>query len=190
MNSLVQFCIAIFCLLLFSACGDDPNSSYENDTSTPVFSAEGLTEHIIALSSDAFEGRAPMTPGGEKTRQYIAQEYERLGIKSIGDSYFHRVPLVETTLDPETSFFRIDTGAETTELEYKKDVVYWTKRVEESLSFTGSDMVFVGYGIVAPEYSWDDYKDVDVVGKTVVILVNDPGFATQDPELFNGNAMT
>lgn len=181
--------IATSCLLLFAACTgttDDGNLP----TSTTGITVDGLAEHIKVLSSDAYEGRAPGTPGGEKTRQYIAQQYEQLGMKSVGDSYFQRVPLVEITLDTEESFFHLNNGAETNELEYKKEIVYWTKRVEENLSFTNSDLVFVGYGIVAPEYSWNDYKDVDVAGKTVVILVNDPGFATQDPDLFNGNAMT
>jgi Zn-dependent M28 family amino/carboxypeptidase len=73
---------------------------------------------------------------------------------------------------------------------FKEDAVYWTKRVEEKVSFADSDVVFVGYGVVAPEYQWDDYSGLDVAGKTVIILINDPGFATQDPELFNGNSMT
>ena len=75
-------------------------------------------------------------------------------------------------------------------LEYGSDTVIWTKRVTESSALVNSELVFAGYGIVAPEYDWDDYAGIDVTGKTVVLLVNDPGYATQDPELFNGNAMT
>ncbi len=205
-----QLAILTPCLALLTACGGDKEVSDKETTpeaagveeahagssketayqTSPAITGDDLAHHITILSSDGFEGRAPATPGGGKTRQYIAGQYERLGMKPVGDSYFQRVPMVEATLNPETSFFRINTESETKDLEYKKDVVYWTKRVEENLSFENSEMVFVGYGVVAPEYGWNDYEGVDVTGKTVVMLVNDPGFATQDPALFNGNAMT
>ncbi|MEZ5927118.1 MAG: M28 family metallopeptidase [Parvularculaceae bacterium] len=155
-----------------------------------AITAEGLRRHIAMLASDDFEGRAPGTPGGEKTRDYIAGEYKRLGLKPINGSYFQDVPLVEATLDPQTSYLRFNSPSGEADLEYRKDVVYWTKRVEENVSFDDSDVVFVGYGVVAPEYQWDDYAGLDVKGKTVIILVNDPGFATEDPELFKGRSMT
>ncbi len=152
--------------------------------------ADDLKRHIRTLSSDAFEGRAPTTPGGEKTRNYIAAEYERLGLEPVGASFFHDVPMVESALDPATSFLRIDVNGETRELAYKKDAVFGTKRVEPEVAFERSDMVFVGYGVVAPEHRWNDYEGLDVKGKTVVILVNDPGFLTNDDTLFGGKAMT
>ena len=152
--------------------------------------SEDLARHISTLASDEFEGRAPGTPGGEKTRAYIASEYERIGLEPIGDSFEQPVPIVESTLQPDTSSFSVNINGEARDLEYRNDVVYWTKRVEENVAFEDSEMVFVGYGVIAPEYNWNDYDGVDVAGKTVVILVNDPGFATQDPDLFNGNAMT
>ena len=145
-----------------------------------------LERHVAILASDEFEGRAPGTDGGQKTRDYIEGEYKRIGLEPVNGSYFQTVPMVESTIVPEESFLQINGEA----LEYKVDTVYWTKRVEEEVSFADSDMVFVGYGVVAPEYNWNDYDGVDVAGKTVVILVNDPGFATKDPDLFNGNAMT
>jgi Zn-dependent M28 family amino/carboxypeptidase len=156
----------------------------------PDITGDDLALHIATLASDELEGRAPATPGGEKARAYIADHYTRLGLKPIGDSFFQRVPMVEATLNPDTSYFRINSPAGARDLDYKKDIVYWTKRVEESLGFENTEMVFVGYGVIAPEYGWNDYEGVDVKGKTVVMLVNDPGFATQDPDLFNGNAMT
>lgn len=202
-----QIGIALCAFTLAAGCGDrdagggEPAATESASTATAVepeeaeawrgaITADDLVRHIQTLSSDDFEGRAPTTPGGEKTRRYIAGQYERVGLEPVGESYFQSVPMVEATLDPESSSFRIDMNGEEKALEYKKDVVYWTKRVEEQLSFEASDMVFVGYGIVAPEYDWNDYEGLDVAGKTVVMLVNDPGFATQDPELFNGNAMT
>ncbi|MDZ7626780.1 MAG: M28 family metallopeptidase [Parvularculaceae bacterium] len=152
--------------------------------------ADDLKRHIRTLSSDDFEGRGPTTPGGEKTRSYIAAEYQRLGLTPVGESYFHDVPMVESTLDPATSFLTIDVNGDTRALRYKTDAVWGTKRAEPEVAFSASDMVFVGYGVVAPEHQWNDYDGVDVKGKTVVILVNDPGFLTNDETLFGGKAMT
>ncbi|MFN3960343.1 MAG: M28 family metallopeptidase [Parvularculaceae bacterium] len=153
-------------------------------------SAEELKRHIRTLSSDAFEGRAPTTPGGAKTRDYIAGEFKRLGLEPVGGSYFHDVPMVESTLDPAQSFLRIDVNGAVRDLAYRTDAVFATKRALPEVSFDASEMVFVGYGVVAPEHQWNDYAGVDVKGKTVVILVNDPGFLTQDETLFGGKAMT
>lgn len=152
--------------------------------------AAGLARHIERLASDEFEGRGPTTPGGEKARAYIAEQYRRIGLEPLGGSYFEPVPLVQETLDPDASYFAFTSAGGEERAAYKKDIVYWTKRVADSIEFADSDVVFVGYGIVAPEYKWDDYAGVDVKGKTVVILVNDPGYATGDPSLFNGKAMT
>ncbi|MEM8770095.1 MAG: M28 family metallopeptidase [Pseudomonadota bacterium] len=166
------------------------NTAAEAAPHEAAITADELAEHIKILSSDEFEGRAPATPGGDKTRAYIAAEYERIGLKPVGDSFMQSVPIVEATLDPAQSFFQVGINGETRDLAYRENVVFWTKRVEETVSFDSSEMVFVGYGVVAPEYGWNDYEGLDVEGKTVVMLVNDPGFATQDPDVFNGNAMT
>ncbi len=165
-------------------------ASTRSGAASAAISAEELKRHIRTLSSDEFEGRAPTTPGGEKTRAYIAAEYQRLGLEPVGASYFHDVPMVESTLDPARSFLRIDVKGETRNLAYKTEAVFGTKRAEPEVAFEGSDMVFVGYGVVAPEHQWNDYEAVDVKGKTVVILVNDPGFLTNDETLFGGKAMT
>ena len=199
--------------ILAAGCAEQPSSGGE-DTSTPTIgeetaapaagdnvtaeagaiTTEDLRRHIATLASDEYEGRAPGTPGGEMTRAYIANEYERIGLEPIGDSFEQPVPIVESTLDPDQSAFNIalsfGSSYDVVELEYREHAVYWTKRVEETVRIDSSELVFVGYGVVAPEYDWNDYEGVDVTGKTVVILVNDPGFATQDPDLFNGNAMT
>lgn len=152
--------------------------------------AEGLARHIRILASDEYEGRAPTTPGGEKTRQYIAGEFARIGLEPMGGSWFQSAEMVETNVDPARSYLRVARGDDVREIAYGDEAVWWTKRVRPEVGFDDSDVIFVGYGIVAPEYQWNDYEGVDVKGKTVVILVNDPGFATQDPALFTGNAMT
>ena len=172
-----------------SPAADEPVSTAADEGPGAITGVD-LARHIQILASDELEGRAPTTPGGEKARDYIAGEYERLGLEPVNGSYFQNVPMVESTLDPSQSHFNVEINGAMRELGYKTEAVFWTKRVEENVSFNDSDMVFVGYGVVAPEYGWNDYEGVDVTGKTVVMLVNDPGFATQDPDLFNGNAMT
>jgi Zn-dependent M28 family amino/carboxypeptidase len=152
--------------------------------------AAGLARHIETLASDAFEGRAPTTPGGEKTRNYIAGEFKRIGLEPVGGSWFQNAEMVETNVDPAASYLRFNLNGETKDLAYKSDAVWFTKRITPELAFDASDVVFVGYGIVAPEYGWNDFDGVDVRGKTIIILVNDPGYATKDPALFTGNAMT
>ena len=146
-----------------------------------------LRRRIKTLSSDDFGGRTPVTPGGKKTRDFLIDEMKAIGLKpGHGDSYEQIVPLVETTLLPGSSSLVM--GGEA--VRYGSDAVWWTKRVSETVSFDASEMVFVGYGVVAPEYGWNDYDGVDVTGKTVVMLINDPGFASEDPMMFNGRAMT
>jgi Zn-dependent M28 family amino/carboxypeptidase len=152
--------------------------------------AVDLAAHIRTLASDEFEGRGPTTPGGAKTRAYIAAEFERIGLQPMGADWFQPVAMVEATLDPAASNLTIDINGEKRALAYKTESVFGTRRVSPTVSFQDSDLVFVGYGVVAPEFGWNDYAGVDVKGKTVVIFVNDPGFATQDATLFSGNAMT
>ena len=152
--------------------------------------ADRLTENLKILASDEFEGRAPGTAGEEKTIAFLVQKFKELGLKpGNGDSYVQGVKMVEITTSPDT-IMSIATGDGVTALGYGKGFMGWTQRVREQVSVADSEMIFVGYGAVAPEYGWNDYDGVDVRGKTVVIMVNDPGFATQNPELFTGNAMT
>ena len=168
---------------------DDMSTSMENAPEFPLGTVKeaDLRRRIATMSADEFGGRAPATPGGEKTRAYLIEEMQNLGMEpAVGDSFEQSVPLVEITLDPSQSSLSVDGEA----FAYGPDAVYWTKRVEDTVSFADSDLVFVGYGVVAPEYGWNDYEGIDVTGKTVVMLVNDPGFATENPDLFNGRAMT
>ena len=163
----------------------------ENIQSAPDSINTGdLSKHIRTLASDEYEGRGPSSRGEEKTINYIKGEFEKLGLKpGDGESYFQEVPLVSITTDPDTKLV-IQAGEKYLSFEYGKDCMVSTKREMDTVTLKDSEIVFVGYGIVAPEYGWNDYEGLDVRGKTVVMLINDPGFATQDPALFNGNAMT
>ena len=156
----------------------------------PSFSEAAYRAHVERLASDEFEGRAPGTPGEQKTLAYLEQEYRDVGLEPVsGDSFLQPVPLVEIATRPDDTM--VVQGREgSLTLAYAEDVVYWTKRPVPESRVTDAELVFAGYGIVAPEYGWNDYAGVDMRGKIAVVLVNDPGFATQDPELFTGNAMT
>ena len=150
-----------------------------------------LAEHLAILASDEFGGRAPSSPGEELTVTYLADQFRALGLEPGNQgSYFQDVPLVDITADAGAAPFRVTGRGDPMTFEYANDFVTWTNRVVETSGVENSEMVFVGYGIVAPELGWNDYAGIDATGKTVVILVNDPGYATQDPEVFSGNTMT
>lgn len=150
--------------------------------------------HVETLASDAYEGRKPGSAGEARTLDYLENEFRLLGLKpGNGDSYRQPVPLVEITAATDAKLTVQGAGAtagQALELAYGPDVILWTKRVQLQSSLTASELVFVGHGVVAPEYGWNDYAGVDMKGKTALILINDPGFATDDPTLFKGRALT
>ena len=151
---------------------------------------EILHRHTAMLASDEFEGRAPATPGEDKTINYLRDEFQSLGIgPGNGDSYFQSVAVTELTTSSNAFIYMQGSDYEAT-FNYGDQVMVGTQQQIPYVTVQGSDVVFVGYGIVAPERNWNDYAGIDVADKTVIILVNDPGYATQNPDLFNGNAMT
>jgi len=164
------------------------------DQTTAAITADDLAVRIKTLADDTFEGRGPGTEAGEASADWIAAEMARIGLQPAGEdgSYFQTVKMVNQTVDTDASFFTFTTPDGTDmDMTPKEDVVFWTKRQNTNeLAFDPTDVVFVGYGSVAPEYDWDDYDGQDYEGKTVVMLVNDPGFATGDPDLFKGKSMT
>lgn len=152
--------------------------------------AEELHRHVAVLASDEFAGRAPATPGEELTTGYLRDQFASLDVPpGNGDSYLQEVPVTEITTASD-AVLQLEGANYTADLAYGEDMIVATEQQVESIGIEDSEMVFVGYGIVAPERDWNDYAGVDVRGKTVVILVNDPGYATQDENVFNGNAMT
>lgn len=157
----------------------------------PTFSAEQLAGEIKTIASDEFEGRRPATPGEEKTVAFIENAFRTAGLKpGVGDSYRQPVPFVELTTRPDDTFRVAGPDGKLLSLKYGDQAVYWTKRVVPQVSLDASELVFVGYGIVEPAMGWNDYAGVDMKGKTAVILINDPGFETNDATLFKGRAMT
>jgi len=152
--------------------------------------ATDFAAHVRTLSSDEFEGRAPGSIGEQMTTTYLKDQFERLGLAPGNNgSYFQRVQMVETTATPDSTI-SLDVGGATQQLAIGTDVVIGTRTAQGKVSVADSELVFVGYGVNAPEAAWNDYEGLDVKGKTVVILVNDPGFLRGDPALFKGRAMT
>ena len=174
------------------------------DTATPATPAPAAGAHAFAadinaadyaelvktLASDEFEGRGPGTAGEEKSVEYIKAQFERAGLKpgNNGD-WFQTVPMVVTEADPATTM-NIDVDGKPHVLKFGTDMVVGTRSGRKEVKIDGSELVFVGYGVDAPEQKWNDYAGVDVKGKTVVMFVNDPGFHAQDPTLFEGKRMT
>ncbi|MEM8711918.1 MAG: hypothetical protein AAGG01_13280 [Planctomycetota bacterium] len=154
--------------------------------------AEDIARRIETLSSDAFGGRGPGSEGEQMTIDYLIEEFKGMGLKpgDGGGGWTQSVPMVELT--PEASpESRFDIpGKEATALMHGRDVVLWSPQLGGVVEVDSSEVVFAGYGVVAPEFGWNDYEGLDVKGKTVLVMVNDPGFASQDPALFRGNAMT
>nr|WP_235938818.1 M28 family metallopeptidase [Thalassotalea algicola] len=156
------------------------------DSSYNSINGEQLAEHVKVMASDKFGGRAPSSEGEKLTLEYLTKQFKAIGFQpGNGDSFLQQVPLVSIEA---SSDMVLSIGGK--DYQYKKDMVMGSSRITKMSKLKDSDLVFVGYGINAPEYNWNDYEGVDVKGKTVVILVNDPGYATKNPELFTGNAMT
>jgi Zn-dependent M28 family amino/carboxypeptidase len=149
-----------------------------------------IHRHTAVLAADEFEGRAPATRGEELTVAYLQEQFEALGLQpGNGDSWVQAVPVTSIEASPE-AMFAVSGADFNRTLEYRSEMVVATQQAVPTISLEDSPLVFAGYGINAPERGWNDYADLDVKGKTVVVLINDPGYATQDPAVFNGNTMT
>jgi len=157
--------------------------------------AADILQHTKALSTDEFEGRGPGTKGEELTINYLQGQFQKFGLKpgNPDGTYVQNVPLTGFTAQPTASF---TAGSKKIEPEFPKEYVAVSRRQVPESKVENSDIVFVGYGVVAPEYGWDDYKGVDVRGKTIVILINDPQIpdpndaSKLDEKMFKGKAMT
>ena len=183
--------LALSAAVVFAADKPEEKLKPALDAITP----DGMLAHIKMLASDEFEGRGPGTKGEELSVNYISEQFKRLGLKpgNPDGTYTQEVPLAGITSTPKMTF---SAGNHTTDLKYPDDFVASSARLQENINVNGSDIVFVGYGVVAPEYGWDDYKGVDVRGKTILMLINDPPVpdpkdpSKLDDKMFKGRAMT
>jgi Zn-dependent M28 family amino/carboxypeptidase len=190
-------------LVALVACGPAPPNTSESVAAKPTpigqlpdIDIDMVLAHTKVLSSDEYEGRAPGTKGEELAVAYLADQFKNIGLKpgNTDGTYIQNVPLVGIT--PAPAPLVLKKGSRQQTLKWKDDLVAWTKHVADQASIDNSELVFVGYGVVAPEYHWDDYKGLDVKGKTLVMLVNDPPVPDEsnpselDPKTFGGKAMT
>ncbi|GIX38128.1 MAG: hypothetical protein KatS3mg127_1367 [Silanimonas sp.] len=157
----------------------------------PEISAEDFRAHVEVLASDEFAGRAPGSVGETKTVAYLVEQLKRLGLKpGNGEAYTQDVPMVETKADFAASRLSLITPKRSLAPALGPEAVVGTRSGNPSVSIEDSELVFVGYGVNAPELGWNDYEGLDVKGKTVVMLINDPGFHVGDETLFGGKRMT
>ena len=177
----------------FAACQKSPSAP---DAALRSFNTDELMQHIRTLASDEFDGRLPGTKGEELTVKYLTEQFRSMGLEpgNPDGTYVQKVPLVGITADPNMTLTLAGRGR-TMKLKYVTDFVAATRRMVDTVTVDG-DMIFVGYGVQAPEFKWDDFKGVDVKGKVLVVLINDPPVPDPsdptklDPKIFGGRAMT
>ncbi len=181
--------------VLLLACSPAPEPTVSEQPSAVSVDSYSFNEnyrsYLETLSGDDFAGRAPAGEGEAKTVALVEQKFSQWGIKPYNadtGSYQQPVPLVRM-LPYQVSNMQFDHD-DLAAFSYRTDMMAWSPRVQDSVELIDSPLVFAGYGIVAPEYGWNDYEGLDVAGKTVVVLVNDPGYDSGDSEVFNGKAMT
>ncbi len=207
-DRLTTLTVVLIPIVVLAACSSGPKSTVPAEPPPPSTSrhvpigqlpdidSDALLAHTKVLSSDEYEGRAPGTKGEDLSVKYLIDQFKKAGLEPghSNGTYVQKVPLVGITPEPAPLVFK--KGSQQQTLRWKDDVVAWTKHVAERADLQNSEIVFVGYGVVAPEFKWDDYKDVDVKGKTLLMLVNDPPVADPsnsselDPKTFGGKAMT
>jgi Zn-dependent M28 family amino/carboxypeptidase len=176
-------------------CGNAGAQSGDVREAANTITADGMMKHIRVLASDEFEGRAPGTPGEEKSVGYLVKQFQAMGLKpgNPDGTFVQDVPLVGFTARPTISF---TAGSEKIDFKFPNDAVVWSRHFLPDVKVKDCPVVFVGYGVVAPEYGWDDYKGVDVRGKTLLMLINDPPVPDPndpeklDPKMFKGREMT
>jgi Zn-dependent M28 family amino/carboxypeptidase len=196
---------AVLACVLLAACGrSEPVATAPDPAAAPApaqaaapaphqfeaaITADDFRADITALASDEFAGRAPGTQGETLTVEYLRDRFQAMGLKpGNGDSWYQTVSMVETTAEPVAA--KVQAKDKSLEWAFGTQWVTGTRTGQATVEVADSPMVFVGYGTVAPEENWNDYAGLDVKGKTVVMLVNDPGFHVNDPALFGGKRMT
>lgn len=176
-------------LISLAACHvNGPKVSDEDGLN--AFSADSLKLHVAELSHDSLQGRKPFTVGEAKTIAYLQRQFKAVGLEpGNGDSYIQEVPMVNIQTVAAADML-VTTSKGSFKLKGFEDYVVWSDKITDQVSFENDEVIFAGYGVVAPEYNWNDYAGIDVKGKVVMVMVNDPGFAVGDASLFKGKTMT
>lgn len=188
MNKIVNIIFSMFMILLVTGCTSTDVS--DDADGLAAFSEDSLGKHIAELSSDDFTGRKPFTEGETKTINYLKEKFIAAGLEpGNGNSYFQEVSMVRISTAAGNEM-KIASANEHFSLKGFDDYVIWTDKTDSMESLSNDELVFAGYGVVAPEYNWNDYAGLDVKGKVVLVLVNDPGFRSGDSTLFKGKTMT
>ncbi len=176
--------VLLFLAAAFAGCNQPSQQSAD------TFNKDSLMAHIKVLSSDEFMGRRPFTIGEEKTVDYLKSTYARLGTEPGNNgSYIQEVPLVDITVNADPTM-KVRGAKGSLELKNVDDYILATERTDSVITLNNDEVIFAGYGVVAPEYGWNDYDGIDVKGKVVMVLVNDPGFNAGDTTIFKGRTMT
>ena len=190
----VLACTLAACAKSGDAAASPAGATPAADTAAQAVSADEILQQIKDLSADSMEGRAPGTPGEQKAIAYMEGQFKALGLKpgNVDGTYLQNVDLIGYTAHPTASYVA---GGKKISLRYPDDFIANSRHDKKEWDVDNSDVVFVGYGVVAPEYGWDDYKGVDVKGKTILMLVNDPPVRVPndtalDTTMFKGRAMT
>jgi Zn-dependent M28 family amino/carboxypeptidase len=177
-------------IIVFIAACNQNTGINSNEDGLAGFNADSLKQHVAVLSSDSFMGRKPFTEGETRTLQYLQDQYKKIGLEPAnGNSYLQEVPMVniQATAAPT---MQVSTAKGNFNLKAYDDYIIWTDKPDSAESLENTQLVFAGYGVVAPEYNWNDYEGLDVKGKVVLVMVNDPGFWAVDTTLFKGSTMT
>jgi Zn-dependent M28 family amino/carboxypeptidase len=184
-----RFLTVISVIVILDGCNPSGAGIGEED-GLSAFSADSLGRHIAVLAGNDFLGRKPFTEGEAKTIQYLKQQFIAAGLEpGNGNSYFQEVPMVNITTHAAPDM-QVRSGKGNFILKGPDEYVIWTDKTDTAVSLRNDELVFAGYGVVAPEYNWNDYEGLDVKGKVVMVLVNDPGFNKGDTSLFRGKTMT
>ena len=181
--------LSLLCLILFAACNQKKQTVASED-GMASFNADSLMKDIAVLASDSFMGRKPFTAGETLTIDYLQKQFASTGLEpGNGNSFLQAVPMVNilATAAPQ---MQVKSAKSNFTLKAYDDYIIWTDKTDPDISLENTELVFAGYGVVAPEYNWNDYEGLDVKGKVVMVMVNDPGFWVGDTTLFKGNTMT
>ncbi len=185
------YSLALASIAMLNACNQDTkNTSAVDEDGLAAFSADSMRLHVAQLADDSLMGRKPFTAGETKTVAYLQKQFKQAGLEpGNGDSYLQEVPMVniQTNADPSMN---VTAPKGNFTLKGFDDYVIWTDKIADKVSLNNDEVVFAGYGVVAPEHNWNDYAGLDVKGKVVLVMVNDPGFAANDSSLFKGKTMT